>query len=68
LRYGYKTVTNSSGVSKIADVANAADLATLHLADDSEVTDGLNAVSVTGTAASASTRIDIIYNTRFVGI
>jgi hypothetical protein len=68
LRYGNKGVTNSSGVDKIADVANAADLATWHIADDSEVTGGLNSVRVTGTAASESTRIDIIYNARYVGI
>jgi len=68
LRYGYKTVTNSAGTSKITELTNASDLATWHIADDSEVTDGVNTLLVTGTAATGATRIDIIYNARYVGI
>ncbi|MFA5636819.1 MAG: phage tail domain-containing protein [Anaerovoracaceae bacterium] len=68
LRYGYKTVTDSAGTSKITELTNASDLATWHLADDSEVTDGVNTLLVTGTAATGATRIDIIYNARYVGI
>ena len=68
LRYGYKTVTNSSGANKIAELSNASDLATWHLADDSEVTGGVNSITVTGTAGAAATRVDIIYNARYVGI
>jgi hypothetical protein len=68
LRYGHKTVTNSSGVSQIANIDPSSDLATLHIADDSEVSGGVNSITVTGTGGSAATRVDIIYNARYVGI
>lgn len=68
LRYGYKTVTNSSGVNKVAELTTASDLATWHIADDSEVTDGTNVIRVTGTSATGATRIALLYNERYVGI
>ena len=68
LRYGHKTVTNSAGVNKVAELTNASDLATWHIADDSEVTDGVNVIRVSGTAATGATRIDVLYNSRYVGI
>jgi hypothetical protein len=68
LRYGYKTVTNSAGVNKITELSNASDLVTWHIADDSEVTDGVNVIRVTGTAATGATRIQLLYNERYVGI
>jgi hypothetical protein len=72
LRYGHKTVIDAAGVSQIAKLVTSSDLATWHIADDSEVTGevtgGVNSISVTGSGANVATRIDIVYNTRYVGI
>ena len=68
LRYGYKTVTNSSDTSTISALSSDSDLATWHLADDSEVTDGVNSISVSGSAVTGATKVEITYFDRFVGI
>ena len=68
LRYGHKTVIDAAGASQIAKLVTSSDLAMWHIADDSEVTGGVNSVGVTGSGANAASRIDIVYNTRYVGI
>jgi len=68
LRYGYKTVTDSSDTNQIADLTNDSDLATWHLAPHSEATDGVNSITVTGTNANTNTVIAITYYNRYMGI
>ncbi len=68
LRYGYKTVTNSAGTNVISTLTTDSDLATWHLADDSEATDGLNSIAVSGSEVTGATKVDITYYNRYVGI
>jgi hypothetical protein len=68
LRYGNKTVVDAAGTNKVADLTSDSDLATWHLADDQEVTDGLNAITVTGTGVTGATRVTMTYFVRYTGI
>lgn len=69
LRYGYKTVVDSSGVNKIADLTSDSDLATFHLA---HAVDGsasrVNSINVTGSVVTAATEVYLQYYTRYRGI
>lgn len=68
MRYGAKTIVDQAGANQLSALSADSDLATFHLADDSEVTDGINVLHITGTGADANTRIDVSYHTRYVGI
>jgi hypothetical protein len=68
LRYGYKTVTDSSGANKLADLTSDSDLATWHLAPHPEVVNGNNSITVTGSNANANTEVVLTYYTRYVGL
>jgi phage-related protein len=65
--FEHKTVVDSSGVNKLSDLVEGSDLATFHIADDLEVLSGVNSISVSGSAVTLATRIDITYFTRFIG-
>jgi hypothetical protein len=67
-RYGYKTVVDAAGVNKIADLSTTSDLSTFHLASALETPDGINAIKVTGSAATESTRIDVTFYERYLGV
>jgi len=68
-RYGYKTILYDGGTtSKIADLTSASDLATFHLAADPEVLGGANNITVTGTSATAATKVEMTYFDRYIGI
>jgi hypothetical protein len=68
-RYGRKTVVDSSGVNKIADLTSDSDLATFHLAPDSaEAPGGLNSIRVTGTSVTEATGVAVNYYIRDLGI
>lgn len=61
-RYGYKTVRNAAGDSKISELSNDSDLATFHLAR------GPNSIRVTGTNITEATRVTINFYERYLGI
>lgn len=67
-RYGYKTITDSTGANKISTLTNDSDLATFHIAPDFEAGGGINSFTVTGTSVTESTRVDMQYYERFIGI
>jgi hypothetical protein len=67
-RYGLKTVTNAAGTNKIAELTDASDLSTFHIAASNEVPGGVNDLRVTGTGATQATQAYIAYVTRYVGI
>lgn len=62
LRYGYKTVIDSSSVNRISQLTSDSNLATFRLIP------GINTITVTGTSISAATNIYIQYNTRYIGV
>jgi hypothetical protein len=68
LRYGVKSIIQAaSGVNKIQFLTEDSDLATWHIAADPEVIGGANSIRVTGTAVTASTRVEISYLERYIG-
>lgn len=62
LRYGYKTVIDSSAVNRISQLTSDSNIATFRLIP------GVNTITVTGTSISAATNIYIQYNTRYIGV
>lgn len=66
--YGVKTVEDSSGTNKIADLTEDSDLATFHLAPDPVVVNGDNDIQVTGTAVDAETEVYLSYFDRYLGL
>jgi hypothetical protein len=68
LRYGYKTVLDSSGVNQISKLSNDSDLATFSIKPDPDVVGGINSMSVTGTSITADTKVSINYYERYLGI
>jgi len=68
LRYGLKTIVDSDGNDVFSDLSNDSDHATWHIAADDEVTDGINVIRVQGSAITGSTKVEINYYNRFIGI
>jgi hypothetical protein len=68
LRYGYKTVEDSSGANKIALLSTDSDIASFHLAADPEVADGINSISVAGYDASEATKVELRWYERYIGV
>jgi len=68
-RYGYKTVTDSNGANKIADLTTDSDLATFHLAAaiGGNATRE-NSITVTGSAVTAATEVYFRYKERYIGL
>lgn len=66
LRYGYKTVKNSAGDNKLAQLSQDSDLATFHLAPASEVPDGVNVFTLAGSAGGATTLARVVYYNRYM--
>lgn len=68
-QYGYKTVTDSGGSNRIANLSNDSDLATFHLARK-EVGENYksNVILAQGIAISNDTDITISYFEKFIGI
>lgn len=62
LRYGYKTVIDSTSTNRINQLTSDSNLATFRLIP------GINTITVTGTSISAATNIYIQYNTRYIGV
>lgn len=62
LRYGYKTVIDSSAVNRIGQLTSDSNIATWRLIP------GYNTITVTGSSISAATNIYIQYNTRYLGV
>ena len=62
LRYGYKTVIDSSSVNRINQLTSDSNIATWRLVS------GNNSISAAGTSIDANTRIYIQYNTRYIGV
>jgi hypothetical protein len=62
LRYGYKTVIDSTSTNRISQITSDSNIATWRLVP------GANSITATGTSIDANTRIYIQYNTRFIGV
>jgi len=68
LSYGNKTVISSTGANLIGAVSSDSDLVTFHLAPDPEVVNGINEISVSASAITDESGLEIRYYERFVGI
>lgn len=69
LRFGHKTIVDSNGDSKLADLVFASsNLSQWALESSPDVAGGINSIRVTGTGASAASDVTILYYNRFVGI
>jgi len=62
LRYGYKTIVDGSGTTKIAELTPESDLATWRLQT------GANTVAFSGVSAGANTSIVLRYYNRYLGV
>ena len=67
-RYGYKTIVNSSGVNKIADLTNDSRLDDFHIEADPDAPGGLNTITVTGSAVTGATYVGMNYYERYLGL
>ena len=67
LRYGYKTVVDELGANALADLTDASDLATFHLAADPDAPGGNNSLRVTGSAVTTATAVRMRYYDRYSG-
>lgn len=68
LRYGLKTIVDSSGSDVFSDLSSDSDHATWHIAADDEVTDGINTIRVQGSGITATTKVEINYYNRYIGL
>lgn len=62
LRYGYKTVIDSSGVNRVNELTTSSDLATWRLVP------GVNSIHAVGASITSATSILVQYNQRFIGV
>lgn len=68
LRPGFKTVVDSAGNNKIADLTADSDISTFCLQPHPTVQNGANELQVNGTSTSATTNVSILYYIRLLGI
>ena len=68
-RYGYKSVVDSSGTNKIADLSDDSDLGTFHLeAAEGAESSRDNDIQVTGSSVNEATEVYFRYKVRYSGI
>jgi len=67
LRYGFKTVTLQDGTNLIGELTGESDLAAWHL-QHGRSGSNINTITVTGTAATVDTRVDMLFYNRYIGI
>jgi hypothetical protein len=67
-RWGKKTVMNQAGINKIADLTPDSNLATFHIAAEDEAPGGFNTLRVSGSGCNTTSRVDVVYLVRYVGI
>lgn len=68
LRPGFKTVVDSSGNNKIADLTADSDISTFSLQPHPIAQNGANELQVSGTSTSATTNVSLLYYIRLLGI
>lgn len=68
LRYGYKTVTDAAGANQLGDLTTDSDITSWRIASDPDAPGGINSIHFTCIAATLSTRADLIYYDRYIGI
>jgi len=68
LPYGNKEVIHSNGTDLQGSVLPDSNLATFHIAPSPEAANGLNPISIIGAGAGDLTSLEILYNTRDIGI
>jgi len=67
-RFGYKTVKDQDGVSKIFELSNESDLTLFTIGSKPEIADGVNTFTVTGSAVDILTTVEIVYYDRYIAI
>ncbi len=67
-RYGYKTVVDELAVNQIAKLTDDSDLSTFRLETDPVAVDGVNTITVTGTAGTSATQIYFTYYSKYIGV
>ena len=65
-RYGFKTVTDSGGNTRIDELTETSDLATFHIAPHPEALNGINEIQASCTDATADTEILLQYLLRYL--
>ena len=66
-RYGAQTVVDGSGTRQIANLTDASDIETFHLAAHPDAPSGANDLRVTGSGVTTATQVFIQYYRRFLG-
>ena len=65
-RYGYKTVTDTSGGNRISELSTDSDLTGFHLEPDAS--GNINTLRVTGSAANSATQVFVRFRRNFIGV
>lgn len=68
LRFGFKTVKDHTGVSKISELSDDSDLSLWSLLSKSEKSDGSNSILVTGSSVTEETDIFISWYNNYLGV
>ena len=68
LRYGKKTVTEDDGTNRIATLTNDSDLATFRIEKHPDAPNGENTFTVTGSAVTVATGVEMTWFVRYAGV
>lgn len=68
LRYEFKTITNSSGVSQTDKLTDDSDHATWHLAPTPFAPDGVNDIRIQAANGTSETRVRMLYFDRYISL
>lgn len=65
-RYGYKTVTDNTGVNRINQLSNDSDLTGFHL--EADAPGNVNTLKVTGSGANSATQVFVRFTNNYIGV
>jgi hypothetical protein len=68
LPYGNKTIVSSLGTDLSGAYVSGSDITTFHVAQDPEVTGGVNTFQVEVTGTDANSKVELEFYTRYIGI
>jgi hypothetical protein len=67
-RYGFKTVKDQGGVSRLEWLSEDSDLATFRIAADPDAAGGVNQLQVSGTGLAVGSSITVVFPPRYVAL
>ena len=68
LRYGRKTVVDQNGDRQISLISKDSNIADFAILPDPDLQDGINSISVSGSAVTLNTNIQVSFYNRYIGV